>query len=345
MNLKEIHLLYMSCHSVLERDELQLFTDMGIDCFSCGAFINPEGHESLNRPGIVGMSRKPELEKFAYENPKTNLPKEFLDNFNVIMVMHTPEWITENWDKMKDKIVIWRSIGQSTTNVENMIRRMKYEGMKVIRYSPMEDNIPTNIGSDGLIRFYKDEEEFKDWNGNTKRVMNITQSLKARWDNCHYNQIMQAMNGFPAIVYGPGNDNLGPLNGGDMPFELLKGALRDNRVFLYGGTWPAPYTLGFIEAMMTGIPIVSIGPQMASDIPAVPPQERFDFFEIPQIIKNGVNGFYSDDMNEIRGYIDKLLNDQDLARKIGEEGRKTAIKLFGKNKIREDWTRFFGSLI
>lgn len=344
MNLKEIKLLYLSCHSILEYTELQLFAEMGIDVFSCGAYIDPAGHPSLPRPGIVGMKPHPEFEKIAYENPKTNLPKEFLDNFNVIMVMHTPEWITENWDKMKDKKVIWRSIGQSTVNVENMIRRMKYEGMKIVRYSPMEDNIPANVGSDALIRFYEDENDLKDWNGNTKRVINLTQSLKARLHNCHYNEIMQVLAGFPALVYGTGNDDLGPLNGGSLPYELIKGALRDNRVFLYGGTWPAPYTLAFIEALMTGIPVVSIGSKLASEIATVPPQERFDFFEIPQIIQNGKNGFVSDDINELRDDITKLLENQDLARKIGEEGRKTAIRLFGKEKIKEEWIRFFNGL-
>lgn len=344
MNLKEVKLLYMSCHSTLEHQELQLFADMGIDFFSLGAYADLAGHPSLSRPSIVGGIPHPEFLKYNYEYPKTNIPKEFFDNFNVIMVMHQPEWITENWEKIKDKKVIWRSIGQSTTQVENMLRRMKYEGMKVVRYSPMEDNIPANIGSDALIRFYEDENDLKDWNGNTKRVMNLTQSLKARYHNCHYDQIMQIVNGFPALIYGNGNDDLGPLNGGALSYDLIKGALRDNRVFLYGGTWPAPYTLSFIEALMVGIPIVSIGPELAEKIPTVPISEQFHYFEIPDIIQNGKNGFYSDDINEIRDYINKLLEDYELAKKIGDEGRKTAIKLFSKEKAREDWTRFFNSL-
>ena len=118
--------------------------------------------------------------------------------------------------------------------------------------------------------------------------MNITQILKARGDNCHYNEIMQTLAGFPAIVYG-NNDDLGGMNGGALSWDLLKGAMRDNRVFLYGGTWPAPYTLSFIEAMMTGIPIVSIGKELANNVAAVPTSERLDFFEIPDIIQNGVN--------------------------------------------------------
>ena len=343
MNLQDIKMAYFSCHEVLEQQELQLFSDMGIDVFSLGAYSDPIGHPSLKRPSVTGLKTHSEFMKYNYEYPKTNLPQEFFDNFNVIMIMHTPEWITENWEKMKNKTVIWRSIGQSTITVENMIRRMRYEGMKIVRYSPMEDNIPANIGSDALIRFYEDETELKDWNGNTKRVINITQTLKGRASNCHYDQIMQIINGFPALIYGTGNDDLGPLNGGSLSYDLIKGALRDNRVFLYAGTWPACYTLSFCEALMMGIPVISIGSELAENVFATT-SDKFDYFEIPHIIENGVNGFVSNDINELRSYVDKLLGDQDLAKKIGEAGRKTAIKLFGKTKIREEWTKLFNKL-
>lgn len=344
MNLKEIKLLYLSCHEVLEQQELQLFADMSLDVFSNGAYLNPAGHDTLKRPAIKGMKYDPELEKWSREFPKTSIPQEYLDKFNVIMVMHQPEWITENWAKMKDKKVIWRSIGQSNVEVENMIRRMRYEGLKIVRYSPMEDHIPGSLSSDALIRFYEDEDEFKDWNGNTKRVINISQTLKGRGPSCHYDQIMQIISGFPALIYGTGNDALGPLNGGELPYELLKGTLRDSRVFLYGGTYPAPYTLSFIEALMTGIPIVSIGPSMAEEIAGVDAQRKFKFFEIPEIIRNGENGYYSDNIDELRGYINTLLENHELAKKIGEEGRKTAIRIFSKTKARENWTKFFNTL-
>lgn len=243
-------ILYLSCHEVLEQAELQLFTDLGYECFSHGAYIDPQGAKSLHRPGITGMKYNPDFEKLAREHPKTNLPQEMVDWADIVYVMHTPEYITENWEKIKGKKVIFRSIGQSSKHVENMIRRMRYEGMKIVRYSAMEQNIPDYLGCDAIIPFYQDPEEWKDWNGDIKRVINFTQSLKGRRFPCHYDQIMAASNGFPTLIYGPGNDDLGGLNGGDLPYDLMKGALRDNRVFIYGGTWPAAYTLAFQEAFM-----------------------------------------------------------------------------------------------
>jgi len=259
--------------------------------------------------------------------------------------MHIPEWITENWEKIKHKIVIWRTIGQSLPSIENSIRKMRYEGMKIVRYSPMEENIAGNLGSDALIRFYKDEKELTGWTGHEKRVINITQSLKSRRGPCHYDHIMQIMNGFPGLIYGSGNDDLGPYNGGQLPYDLLKGALRDNRCFVYAGTWPASYTLSFIEAMMTGIPMVCIGRKLAEQVEGISQQDKWNFYEIERIIQNGKNGFISDDIQELRDDIDKLLQDEELAKRISTEGRKTAIQLFGKEQIKENWQRLLLNLV
>lgn len=336
-------LLYIGCHETLEYDEVKLFTELGIDVFSYqGSYMNPSGHESLKRPAISGGIYHEEFAQEAIKYAKTKIPKEFFDKFDAVMIMHDPNVIVENWDRMKHKSVIWRSIGQSTSHVENMIRRTRYDGMKIARMSPIEERISGYIGSDTMIRFYKDPDDWKDWNGNEKRVINFTQSLLGRRVFCHYDLIHQLMQGFPSLVYGSGNTDLGGLDGGELSYELMCGTLRDNRVFVYGGTWPSPYTLSFIEAMMTGIPMVCIGKQLAEEV--VPQPDQIDYYEIPDIIRDGYNGFISNNINELRDNIHQLLENQDLAKSIGENGRKTAIELFGKEKIRSEWEEFFKTL-
>src|SRR3990167_5830908 len=159
-------LCYIGVHEVLEADELRLFTELGIDCFSYqGAFANPAGHISLKRPAIGGMTYYPELAEEANKHAKTKIPKEFFDKFDVVMIMHDPDVVVENWERMKHKKVIWRTIGQSIATVENMVRKMRYEGMKIVRMSQKEENIVGFVGSDALIRFYKDPEEWSGWTG------------------------------------------------------------------------------------------------------------------------------------------------------------------------------------
>jgi hypothetical protein len=48
---------------------------------------------------------------------------------------------------------------------------------------------------------------------------------------------------------------------GALPYDEMRDYLRRIRAYLYTGTQPASYTLGLIEAMMTGVPVVSIGPE------------------------------------------------------------------------------------
>jgi len=343
-DLKKYKIQYLSCHSILEYQELKLLTELGMDVFSNGAYADPKGHKDLPRPGVPEAKYFPEYEKIAREFPKTDLPSSLIDPFDIIIVAHTPEWINENWSKMKKKIVIWRTIGQSLSRVENLIRKMRYEGIKIVRMSEMEKHIPDYIGEDAIIPFYQDENDLKDWNGYTKRVINFTQSLKGRRFFCHFDDIMKLVEGFPALIYGTGNDDLGALNGGNLPYDLMKGAMRDNRVFVYGGTWPSPYTLAFQEAMMTGIPIVSIGQKLAEELQGVAPSDRIRFFEIPSIIVNGENGFYSDNFQELRGYIHQLLQDHELAKKISYNARQTAILTFGKEKVKKMWIEFFKKL-
>lgn len=254
----------------------------------------------------------------------------------------TDHALVQNWPNIKHKKVIWRTIGQSTPATEAMLAPLVKEGLKIVRYSPKEQNIPGFIGMNAIIRFSKDEDELQGWTGHDKRVINFSQSLKGRGNNCHYSTVLEALSGYPgAKVYGTGNDDLGPLNGGRLPWDLMKGKLRDSRVFFCAGTWPASYTLSFIEAWMTGIPVVAIGKNLAEDIPGI---ERFPFYEVHEFIENGVNGFVSDDVGTLRSYIYQLLTDDELAKRIGENGRKTAIQLFSKRKIKGEWQAFLDSL-
>jgi glycosyltransferase involved in cell wall biosynthesis len=334
--MSKIH--YISCHSVLEFDEVKLFTELGHDVFSNGAYIDPAGAHTLPRPGIPGMKYDENLATLARTTPKTKLPPELIEPFDMIIIMHSPEVLFQNWDRIKHKRVIWRTIGQSTGGIELRIQRLVEEGLEIVRYSPLEQNIANYAGGKKTIRFYKDPDEFKGWNGEEARIINFSQSLKGRRQFCHHDEIVAIMEGFDATVYGTGNEDLGNLNGGEMPFEKQKEIMRNARAYIYGGTWPANYTLSLIEAMMTGIPVIALGKRLAH----IPEFEQFNFYEIPEIIQNGSNGFVTDDLEEARKFVENLLGSHSLAKQIGREGRKRAIQLFGRDTIAAQWKEYLG---
>jgi hypothetical protein len=259
--------------------------------------------------------------------------------FDAIMVMHLPEYVLGNWGNMKHKHIIWRSIGQSTVDVENQLEVPRAQGMKIVRYSPMERIIQGYIGEDAMIRFYKDPDEFDGWIGNDKKVITIGQSMKKRDKHCNFTAFYAATQGFPCKLYGPDNEGTGALHGGVLSYTNLKRELRTSRVYFYTGTHPASYTLNFMEAWMTGIPVVAIGPKLGNAT-----WLNQSTYEIPMLIKNGVNGFWSDDINELHGYIQQLMDDDELAARIGAAGRASAIEHFSKNRIMAEWGQFFESL-
>jgi glycosyltransferase involved in cell wall biosynthesis len=327
------NILYLSCHSVLEHDEVKLLTELGHNVFSMGSYINPKSPHDNKRPGFEGYYND-HLQSVAIQCSKENLHQELIDWAQIIIVMHRVDWVLSNWEKMQGKRVIWRAIGQSEPGIENQLIIPKMNGLKLVRYSPGERTITNYAGEDALIRFYKDKEEFNNWNGDIAEVMTVGQSMQQRGDFCHFNFFDQATKDLPRKLFGPENENSG-IEGGVLTYEELKKAYRDYRVFFYTGTYPASYTLGFMEALMTGIPVVALGNELWDT-----KFFKMDVYEVDKIIQNGINGYVSNNLNDLREAVELLLEDKELARKIGQAGRETAIKLYDKDVIRSQWQDF-----
>ena len=335
--------LYLSCHSVLEWDEVLLLSELGHEVFSLhGAYQN--GHGDGKRPTLYEhVSKNLHLSDVAIQCSKENIHPEIIEWADVVLSMHNPKipdnepeqpWIVNNWYKMKQKRVIWRSIGQSTGAIERELQPYRNEGMQIVRYSPTERNLENYAGVDALIRFYKDENEYNNWNGDKPEIITFAQSMKSRGEFMFSGVWERIAKGFPAKVYGPGNEDMGEFNGGALDYDGQKKLYRDARVMLYTGTYPAAYTLTFIEAMMTGIPIVAIGPGLWN-------LGHFsDTYEVPQLIQHGQNGFCHNDIKELKSCLQRLLDDKEYARKIGEAGRRTALAHFSKTIIKDQWRAF-----
>lgn len=329
-------MLYFSCHSILEYDELKLFEELGIQYFSLGSYVRPTSPVDPIRPPLRSF---PDTWVVGNAPPRDNIPQEFINQFDTIVIMHVPEWIEQNWHRFRGKRVIWRTIGQSTPAIETRMAQYRSQGLEIVRYSPREANLEPTAGCDKIIRFYKDEREFGHWIGAGNEVITFAQDMKHRGEFCNFDAFVEITKGFNAHVYGPKNENAGDLNGGFMQYSQMQQKLRDARVYVYTGTQPASYTLNLIEAMITGIPIVALGPKHANSLNKAN-RTYADLYEVPDIITNGVNGFISDDIGELRERVQFLLDDLRAARRIGEMGRQRAIELFGKEVVKSKWKEF-----
>lgn len=328
-------ILYLSCHSILEYDEVKLLTSLGHEVFSHGTYADPAKVDDPKRPGLE-IPRYPDLIEKAKTCTKENLDVDLIAWADVIICMHVVDWLRLNWSKFTGKRVIWRSIGQSTKDVENMLLSFRRDGLQIVRYSPREKTIPGFVGEDAMIRFYKDSDEFGGFTGEKREIITVAQSFQQRYEYTNWNIFEKVVDGLPARVYGPHNEETGHLNGGCPDYEGLKKELRENRAFFYTGTYPAAYTLGFIEALMTGIPVVALGEHLGNS----PYYLEQRTYEVPDIIRNGENGFIADDLDQLRNFLQTLLNDKNRAFYIGQEGRKTAILYFGMDKIKDQWKEF-----
>jgi len=342
-----MRILYLSCHSILEYDEVKLLSELGHEVFSPGAYVEPDnpGDASL-RPSIPGLVYRPEWRDYWTKHDqihpaidgKDYLTKEFVDNFDCVIVMHLPRWIIKNWNVIKHKRVIWRTIGQSIADRERELSPYRKQGLEIIRYSPKERTIPGYIGEDALIRFYKDPNDYGPWTGTNKRVITFAQHMKQRSNACNYNFFDEVTRSFPRHLFGPGNEGEA-WTSGKVSYEQLQEEMRLNRVYFYTGTHPASYTLNFIEAWMTGMPIVAIGPQHgnAKYFP------NHDLYEVHNLITNHTNGFVSDNSYQLQIYIRTLLEDDQISASVSKRARASAIKFFGKDIIAKQWDEFLGT--
>jgi len=329
-----LKLLYVSAHSVLEYYELKMLASIGIDLFALGAYTNPHAPADTKRPALPQIPRKPELERCLRGNDREDLPQELIDWADVILYAGLPDkWMIPNWERIKHKRVIWRTIGQSNPELELVIKPYRdIGGLQIVRYSPAEQRFFKPLGAwagqDVLIRFGLDPEEFCGWTGSNIMVGQVSQhspephgrDLFTNWQ-----WFERATAGLPRSFAGPHSEKVGGL--GELSYDAMRQYLRELRCYCYTGTVPASYTLGFIEAMMTGTPIVSISKDRMWAGPML--------FEADEIAL--LSYYYPADANAM---ISHFLEDYELACVASVQQRERAIELFGVDRIAEQWRSF-----
>jgi hypothetical protein len=328
-------------HSIAEYDDCRMLTDLGYDVFSIGSYVDPWTPADPKRPAIVNMPRHPDLEALVGDQmtAKGNLPQEVIDWADVIIAHHyVREWIAGQWPRIRHKKVVWRTCGQSDPWLEDTMAPLRRDGLIIVRYSPAEERHFKKVGhwagEDALIRFGKYLDDYGPWqptddDHGDRWVANVTQNMIGRGEHVGLTFYRQATLGLTAYPAGPGSEEL-PGGLGELPSESgLQEYLARAGAYLYTGTVPASYTLGLIEAMLSGVPIVSIG----ADAWAGPR----DLFEAHQL-----SPYHFDDPKEARKTLRDLLSDADLAENTGWAGSLVARSLFDVETVGPQWVEILG---
>lgn len=342
----------MGSHSILDYDELRILTSLGHDVFSLTGYIEPATPHEDKRPGL-DLPNHPDLKAHvdaigAPDNlgaAKEHLPDAILEWADIIIcAAYEWKWLYPQWKRIKGKRVIWRTIGQSLEPNERLMAPLFRDGLEIVRYSPKERNIPGYAGESAVIRFGKDPLDWHGWTGEWQLVTNVSQHMAARADACNLWFWQEATkdltttqftskNGVPSLSsalhpIGPGSELIGGT--GPMDYDQMRLHLRRCRAYLYTGTKPACYTLGLIEAMMTGVPIVSIGRRAFGGGTYLD-----DVFEAHEFVIS------IDNPATARQYLTDALARPDAAVSFAQ--RQRAIEMFGIVGITEQWGAFLAS--
>lgn len=163
-----------------------------------------------------------------------------------------------------------------------------------------------------------DPGDYSGYVGDEPRVLRVGNGLKERDLMLGWSVQERILEGLPSTVVG-----LNPtLPGSILPesWDAFRALLVHHRVFLNTTLPPYEdgYNLAMIEAMATGMPVVSIAN------PSSP-------------IEDGVNGFVSEDEKALRERILELLQDRERAFAIGRKARETVLERFPINRFVAEW--------
>ena len=171
-----------------------------------------------------------------------------------------------------------------------------------------------------VIKHGVDAEKFS--YGTGERENNIL-SVVNDWINrdwcCGFHLWRDVIQGLPYKVIG---DTPGLSEPASSTEELVAG-YQNSRIFLNTSTI-SPVPTALLEAMSCGCAVVSTATCM-----------------IPEVIDHGVNGFISNDPNELKQHLVDLLNDEDLAKEMGLKARQTIEQKFSEKKFIDSWNEIF----
>jgi glycosyltransferase involved in cell wall biosynthesis len=155
------------------------------------------------------------------------------------------------------------------------------------------------------------------YDGSLERGIAVVNGLAARGRRLGADIFDAVRTRVPLDLVGMRSEEAGGL--GEVEPPKLPSFLQPYRFYFH----PIRYTslgLALCEAMAVGLPVVGLATT-----------------ELPTVIDDGVNGFIDTDIARLVDVMHRLLDDRELARRVGAAGRATACERFGIDRFVRDW--------
>jgi spore maturation protein CgeB/2-polyprenyl-3-methyl-5-hydroxy-6-metoxy-1,4-benzoquinol methylase len=163
-----------------------------------------------------------------------------------------------------------------------------------------------------------DAEDYGGYRGEEAKVLRIGNGLKERDLMLGYSVQERVVAGLPSTILGL-NAQI-PQARVPKNWDEYRDSLRRHRVYLNTTVEPYEdgYNLAMLEAMATGIPVVSTHNRSSP-------------------IEDGVNGYVSEDECELRTRLKTLMKDRSLAASLGRGARRTVLERFPLHSFLGRW--------
>lgn len=171
-----------------------------------------------------------------------------------------------------------------------------------------------------VIRPCADPDEYRDFDGRDAVALRVANQVMDRQRRFAWDAHLAIVRGHPVKLLGhnPGIHGSAPAES----WEELKTSYRQHRAYVHtaGVGLDDGYNLALVEAMMTGLPVVSL---TGSESPIV----------------DGVTGYLSADVARLNGQLGQLLCHRELARELGQRAREVALEVFSVAGFVAGWSR------
>jgi len=262
----------------------------------------------------------------SIEKPKPNnvhiMTKEQLEDpddsfFDAILVQSIDDYMLV---KDFDKTIMFYNLMNSRGNPANHV-----EVLKNPRVIPLyiSTSCRTSHGIfDGKHKTIYPGIDENFWNGYTgedRKIIHVRNAFKERDP--------QKFKDFEAVCEGEEYTLVGTKGNMYCGADELVKQFRKHRVFVNIEIYTSTFSISSMEAMMTGMPII------CNDIEST-----------GEAIRNGVEGFISNDMNYLKKRTRELLNDVDMAKELGNNAREMAKMKFSKKQFNMAWNDLFENM-
>lgn len=184
-------------------------------------------------------------------------------------------------------------------------------------------NIDAEVITPGI-----DLADYDGYHGDEVRVLRVGNFMRARDVMLGYHDQVAILAGMPSTLLGLNDPEEGTEVRFSRSWDDLRACFRGYRVFLNTTVdgFEDGYNLAMLEAMATGMPVVSTANRSSP-------------------IVDGANGFISADRAVLTTRVRALLADRDLARQLGAEARRTVAERFAMGPFVEKWNRVFREVV